>query len=203
MLESFSYKMKAFSCQSISWEVFLSAKWSFSLAEEKCWFNSNPKQRTSACEFDLPWVSPQVCVFCQASRKMHSGEWTHGCIQRPQGNRGPSEGEKGTTDTHHSWWASALLKDRHHHPHSLCPENRDVRGQVTGAQWVEAGFKVSLPSLCAVSPTLRQPLRELLSWGFHQWERLLLGPQKKPLLLSLREFLHLSPTMIGWANRPN
>lgn len=32
MLENFSYKMNAFSCQNISSEAFLSAKWSFSSA---------------------------------------------------------------------------------------------------------------------------------------------------------------------------
>ena len=90
-----------------------------------------------------------------------------------------------------------LLKDRYQHPHSTCQESRAGRGQVIDSQsqgsewsWGSIESSISLSRFSYIVPTPAGPskfrlssARENASW-----------PQRKPLLLSVGNFLHLSPT---------
>lgn len=89
-----------------------------------------------------------------------------------------------------------LLKDRYQHPHFTCQESRAGRGQVIDSQSQAvngAGVQLSPPSLTMLSPTLHQPLRDVPEFRLSSARECSLAP-RKPLLLSVGNFLHLSPT---------
>lgn len=157
-------------------------------------------------EFDLPQVFAREHAFCQVSWKMESGGWTCGYIQRPQGFRPPRRraGSQQMWITSNGqalcWkigvtilisrvrkfclWEVKLLA---HRPKAVNGAGIQIESSIFLCR-----FSYISPTPAGTSEFRLSSARENASW-----------PQRKPLLLSLEDFLHLSPTMIGWANRPN
>lgn len=129
--------------------------------------------------------------------KMESEEWTCGCVWRPQGIRPPRRREESQEIGITSNGPGTLLKDRYQHPHSTCQESRAGRGQVIDSQsqgsewsWGSIESSISLSRFSYIAPTPAGPSKFRLSSARQNasW------PQRKPLLLSVGNFLHLSPT---------